>query len=46
MLADLKVLDVSLNICSVVVEPTVSIRDLNVIFDSELLMAEYTGKFT
>ena len=38
MLADLKQLDTNLNICSVVVEPTDSVRDLGVILDRELLI--------
>ena len=37
-LTNLKQLDVSLDICSVVVEPTNFIRDLGILLDSELSM--------
>ena len=45
-LADLKQLDTKLNICSVVVEPTDSVRDLGVISDSELSMRQHVGKLS
>ena len=40
-LANLKQLDKTLNICSVVVEPTDSVSDLGVILDSELSMRRH-----
>ena len=45
-LANVIQLDTNLNICSVVVEPTDSVRDLGVILDSELSMRQHVGKLS
>ena len=45
-LAKLRQLDTNLSLCSVVVEPVDSVRDLGVILDSELSMAQHIGKIS
>ena len=45
-LANLKQLNINLNICSVVVEPTDSVRDLGVILDSKPSMYQHIDKLS